>query len=529
MKVKQFNLEVLDSNKNLKFNESTNKYEVINPEAKYLSDIMDSLPKNCIFVKGKCTAGGTSLAIKSDEKYLILVPTINIVKSKEMKENGAFVYQGNYDQINSMDYNGKTIMATYESLPKIMKLIHTKEWNLLIDEYDELGNRIEFYEFLRMNFTAFKSFCFMSATKHTVDLPFLNVLKCVTLEWGKSLDLDVYYGSYQNDLFSAKIQGNSYKNIYVFVNSVTLIEAIMNHYQLKAEDVRTIFSPNYDLSKTSLKRNTVEDPQTKYTFLTSTDFRGVDIEDTNVECLIYMDENKPFTLLGLEDVEQCCGRFRKIDVKPTIFINKRRKEIKKEYNDAELRREEKIIPALKAIKEVYGEAFNSKDYPYRYVNYNNMTINYSQFRMDVDESKIKSYENIKKHAKNYPVSYNKTDKRINFVTLVNELDNHPNHKYYTELKDAISKIGLENVKLCKTIKQVRQKAVNPEFCNTRQIQSILKYTVGEFYPCKRVKKDFESLGFFYPATKIKCFYDVEEKVVRNGADLVKGFIIKSKI
>lgn len=48
----------------------------------YLSEVVRALPKNCLFDKGKVGCGGTSLAIESEDAYVICVPFISLVENK---------------------------------------------------------------------------------------------------------------------------------------------------------------------------------------------------------------------------------------------------------------------------------------------------------------------------------------------------------------------------------------------------------------------------------------------------------------
>ena len=83
------------------YNELTNKYDVVDlTNSLKLSDLMSELPQNCIFIKGKTGCGGTTLALKSSDKYLIIMPYISNVRNKEVTKLGAFVYNGDYSQID---------------------------------------------------------------------------------------------------------------------------------------------------------------------------------------------------------------------------------------------------------------------------------------------------------------------------------------------------------------------------------------------------------------------------------------------
>lgn len=221
------------------YNQLTGEYDIVDlTNSLKLSDIMESLPKNCIFLKGKPGCGGTTLALHSSEKYLILMPYISNVKNKEVSEEGAFVYTGNYSQIT----HGVTkICATYESLSTLIRLIKPSEWNLVVDEYHILCNsynlRQEAFQAIKDNFNKFKSYCFMSATPPAKVLGFLKFLKIIKLNWigysytikwvDRCLSLQKYLK--QNSFYIEKASGQNEEkcNHFIFYNSVRGIEKIV--------------------------------------------------------------------------------------------------------------------------------------------------------------------------------------------------------------------------------------------------------------------------------------------------------------
>ena len=49
---------------------------------KYLSDIMQELPVNCLFNKGKTGCGGTELVLRGKKNAIIAVPYVNLILNK---------------------------------------------------------------------------------------------------------------------------------------------------------------------------------------------------------------------------------------------------------------------------------------------------------------------------------------------------------------------------------------------------------------------------------------------------------------
>jgi len=109
---------------------------VINSSDGYLN--LKDLPYNCIFNKVITGCGGTTVALTNNEKYVIAVPTtelivnktkINtsgigkpIIKGKQIEIFGLFGifdYQTKKDLKEYVTKGGKKIMCTYDKLPKL--------------------------------------------------------------------------------------------------------------------------------------------------------------------------------------------------------------------------------------------------------------------------------------------------------------------------------------------------------------------------------------------------------------------------
>lgn len=107
-------------------------------EHRYLSELMDFLPGNCILNKGMCGCGGTTLELTSKRNSLILVPTINLVLNKAKDEilgmTGDTPSKA-IEEYMSSSITYKKIMCTYDSLKRLLKYVDTNEYFLLIDEY----------------------------------------------------------------------------------------------------------------------------------------------------------------------------------------------------------------------------------------------------------------------------------------------------------------------------------------------------------------------------------------------------------
>ena len=156
------------------------------PEGKeYLNQYLEEFPVNCLLHKGKTGCGGTEMVLNDKRNTIIAVPTKDLIKNKiepnlnrkERRDNILGVMEGveEYQIKNYIDeHEVKKIMVTYDSLPKVIKIIAAKGGNayedyfLLVDEYHRLFLDNLFRDKAVRNLldeaTKFKSVTFMTAT-----------------------------------------------------------------------------------------------------------------------------------------------------------------------------------------------------------------------------------------------------------------------------------------------------------------------------------------------------------------------------
>ena len=94
----------------------------------------EGFPVNCLLHKGKTGCGGTEMVLNNERNTIIAVPTKDLIKNKiepnaQRKERRDYilgVMEGieEYQIMNYIEqYKVKKIMVTYDSLPKVMKII----------------------------------------------------------------------------------------------------------------------------------------------------------------------------------------------------------------------------------------------------------------------------------------------------------------------------------------------------------------------------------------------------------------------
>ena len=305
-----------------------NKRITIPAGTEYLSDEMTSLPANCLFDKGKVGCGGTTIAIKDKNPTVIVVPFIPLIDSKVSQHNNLFGVMGGVSDTEITEYLKHSripkIMTTYDSLPKVMKLINPKDFNLLVDEYHLLFTQYSFRgdsaikEVLR-RYKEFKEYCFMTATEleeefvldELVDLPIVSAV------WEDAREVTIHSIKCTNGVKSTVvnrvnefIKGTVEGNGYFFVNSVDFIKDIVKACNLNNENARAIWGKSNN-KKVGLIKSDSTSQAKKINFFTSTCFEGCDFYDEDARIHIISDGTKAHTLLDIStSLQQIAGRVR---------------------------------------------------------------------------------------------------------------------------------------------------------------------------------------------------------------------------
>lgn len=287
---------------------------------KYLSEYMQDLPHNVIFDKGIVGCGGTTIAIKNSENYVIAVPYVSLVENK-IKQNpdvlGVYSKTKDKDIVDYLNDNSKVhkIMTTYDSLCRVVDLIKcnsdTTKYRLLVDEYHLLFTnysfRFEAVTCVLENYTKFKSFCFMTATLLEDDfiLKELQHIPIVEAEWSNTKIVTVNSMKCSksvvptvSNIILKYLDGTNKGNAYFFVNSVDFIKEMVKLLNLTNENTRGIWS-KYNKTNVGIKLGTTTDSPKKINFLTSTCFEGADLYDEDAKIYIVSDKSKAHTLVDI--------------------------------------------------------------------------------------------------------------------------------------------------------------------------------------------------------------------------------------
>ncbi len=319
---------------------------VIPSNVNYLSDdkLTDfKLPTNCIFNKGKVGCGGTSVAIESDEPYIIAVPYVDLIKNKiQQYPNDRYdgevygFYGKNNLKRDLIAYLERTkipkIVVTYDSLKKLTKWIKPEEYNILIDElhllFTEYSYRSKAVKEVLEVYNQFKNYCFMTATplEEEFILEELKNLPLTEAVWSNTKIVNVQSIRVIGKVKTAVIKlVNSFKNnehpenAYFFVNSVSYIKDIVETCGLTDENTRVIYSDN-NKTEVGIKRGYTIDKPKKINLITSTAFEGSDIYDEDGLTFIISDSAETHTLVDISTkFQQIAGRIRNSKYSDTIY------------------------------------------------------------------------------------------------------------------------------------------------------------------------------------------------------------------
>ena len=336
---------------------------------KYLSDIMQELPVNCLFNKGKTGCGGTELVLRGKKNAIIAVPYVNLILNKldENSEHGDRRNEilGFYQEIEEsevIDYikshEVKKIIVTYDSLPRLMKIITGingderkgfEEYFLLVDEWHCLFKYYEFRKNAIRNLLViarkFKEVTYMTATpideRYTLEELRGYPVKEVQWEDKTNIEVNIWQSNMPISAFFKFADAMTKKypevNFHVFINSVSIIADIVKELSAPPEATKIVCSRKNEQNLKKLKKINPayeiafpDSPARKLNLYTSTAFEGCDIHDPDGINIIISSAHKEQTMLDIvTTVPQICGRIRDSKHKNRLFYFYSRKEASK--------------------------------------------------------------------------------------------------------------------------------------------------------------------------------------------------------
>ncbi|WP_111857807.1 DEAD/DEAH box helicase family protein [Acinetobacter sp. CFCC 10889] len=340
----------------------------VGDSAQRLSNIIKDFPDNCYVNKQITGCGGTTLVLRNLVDYVVLVPYVNLLKSKvadnkDIDSINLIIRGGkwtdNDDEISEqlLDRSKpRKIICTFDSLPALMKIkgFNPSEFKLLVDESHTLVNLGSFKapkcEFILQNYSKFSSAVFLTATptKREYFPDMINHLPLCTIEWDNVREVKFNLQrlekgvSINNALFNLCLSfllGREEGNAHIFYNSVTEITKVMEWLSkiigsdgkpaFNRDDIRLICSksPNNEkkldnkLGAWGLVDDVVDNPVGKLNFYTSTMFEGADIYDKKGKTYIIINGLRDYTKIDFFVlIPQICGRLRDSEYNESINI-----------------------------------------------------------------------------------------------------------------------------------------------------------------------------------------------------------------
>jgi hypothetical protein len=350
---------LVDANASIEHNTTENTITIhAGDSSKRLSDILKDFPDNSYVNKQITGCGGTTLVLRNNVEYVVLVPYVNLLKSKvadnEHIEHINLIKRGgewteNDDEISEQladRTKPRKIICTFDSLPALMKIkgFNPSEFKLLVDESHTLVNLGSFKapkcEYILQHYSKFKSAVFLTATptKREYFPDRLLSLPLCTIEWDnvrivkfnlQKLEQGTSINQALFNLCLSYLLGLEEGNAHVFYNSVTEITKIMGWLsQIIGSDGKPVFdrdkirlicskstrnesSLNTKLGAWGKVDDVVEKPVGKLNFYTSTMFEGADIYDEVGKTYIIINGLRDYTKIDMHVLTpQICGRLR---------------------------------------------------------------------------------------------------------------------------------------------------------------------------------------------------------------------------
>lgn len=529
----------------------------IEKNVKYLSEIMEDLPHNAFIDKGVTACGGTTIVLTNNEPYVIAVHSIALLKNKcEQHKNVLGVYgETTSQEINEfIEFGGKKIIVTYDSLHKLLQNIEPKKFRLLVDEVQVLIRYAGLFKSkvcnkLINNSFEFKSVSYMTATAPPYKyLPSpMKKLEYYKYIWQNTVKPNINHLYVGNQVSTKTVSyildkyANTNSDIFVFYNSRTGVANTIKKL-IKAEPditknaINIFFSKN-EQNEEYFKKQLGQDfdisvplatNQRRINFVSSFGFEGVDFYNKDVAVLVVSDPRYKSMRYDISiDLQQIVGRFRlcrycdidfiwstytdQISMSEEDFIDK----FKTEHDEAK-----KALTGENAknkqIQNAFFLAAKSSDSPHYYVDRDDkdkplVTINQYAF-----ESMMSSY-----HAmyNDYYVIDDQDKKeckgleRVNDIFIVNESLDIPSlsFKHSCNLKRVFNFKDLAK----EYVKTLEELEIEPnDIENQQKISEILDN-------CEEIKKYH---GVLTPKDYKKCVY-----VKKRLNDRYNEVIVLSKI
>ncbi|WP_163324855.1 hypothetical protein [Draconibacterium mangrovi] len=326
-------------------------------KVEYASQAMTEIPLGYID-KTVPGCGLTTVALENHLDTVIAVPNIELIENKLSQYPNArcnYSVLGIKSGVNTKEIemyiaevielgHPVKIITTYDGLWKVKWILYKyKECRLVIDESQELlryarlkaKSKIDAYVFDVVDnvFNIAHSFeervSFVSATPIKLKyLPnWISNLKQVIIKWANTITISPISmeRSYPKNALikevlnpiekngSVTIGGMTFSKAIIFVKSLSAIKHVADNSLISEEDIRVIMGNNQgnDSYMQGFKRLKDYGNLPKYTFVTGTGFKGIDLYDDNAVNIVISEIRKNFTMIDFStDLKQAISRQR---------------------------------------------------------------------------------------------------------------------------------------------------------------------------------------------------------------------------
>jgi len=317
--------------------------------AQYASEVLDKIPYGYIDKK-VCGVGLTSVALEKGGNTVVAVPTLYLIHNKVQqypntrynKEVFGVTGDVTVDDINNYVERCSTfkIMVTYDSLWKVEHLL--TDCHLIIDE----SNRLLSFAGLKASSKKdsisediinrlFKitekykdSVSFISATPIPLDyMPYwIRTIPYIEMNWKGTvkaqpilLQRTYPYKSLIEEILeplkigTVEIGDSKFSKVIIFLNSVSSILNCISKAKIQSKDVRLILADSAinDVRIKGYKRLEKNNELSKYTFVTSSGFDGIDLVDNDAMSIVVSNVDKQYHMIDMTtDLKQAISRQR---------------------------------------------------------------------------------------------------------------------------------------------------------------------------------------------------------------------------
>lgn len=305
--------------------------------------------------KTVCGCGLTTLALENNRDTIIAVPNLDLIDNKiaqypNKKCNYKIfgVYGGiTIENVNSYikslgEKQPVKIMVTYDSFYKVETLMGNPNFDIVIDESQELlqslnlkltNKEVDKEDVLSYLYRITEKYkervSFISATpippKYLA--PFISELSQVTINWLNTIEVKPYLlqraqplASLRKELIQPILDNGcvsigdiTTKKLIIFVNSISGIKKIIKDCNIEPCNVGYIVGKNLrnDADFKKYKRVGPNDILPSFTFITSTGFKGIDLQDSEALNVVVSITTKDHTMVNMKtDLKQAISRQR---------------------------------------------------------------------------------------------------------------------------------------------------------------------------------------------------------------------------